>query len=367
MNIMTPETIRTTFRNIFNSPFLGDKLRVSWHSGEPLVLKPSYYRDAIRIILEECQSSPRSDLIVDFDFQTNATLINNEWIAFFREFDGVVTLGISCDGPSSLHDLYRRNWSGKPTHAATEAGMHALCAAGIPFDITAVVSPGGLEQPEEFMAYFEQFQENIREFHFNLHDELFIAPDDKRAITEYSQKYEKFLTTLLEITSCSKYQLPKIRNFSSFYNRIFVEEANRPQYDARSMCAPFKSISIEIDGSLTTFYAGLTLDECRDLKNIYGDNKGFVVGNALHESLAIIAGSEKLKRIEKDFESSHSACEQSCEFYELCSGGYNLIKHRRHGRFDATETPECRIHVKTFANTLLNHLDTELVVDDASC
>lgn len=354
---MSAETIRAAFQSIFASSLVGERLRVSWHSGEPFVLKPDYYRKAIEIILDECARSGKNQTLVDFDFQTNGTLISDAWIRFLKDFEDQVTLGISCDGPAFLHDRHRKNWSAQSSHAATEKGMQALCAAGIDFDVTAVVSPDGLDHAEDFITYFEPFSDHIREFHFNLHDELFIHPDDRSKIEDYARRYETFLTRLLETISTDGLRLPKIRNFSSFYNRLFVDPVNRPQYDARNMSAPFKTVSIEINGDVTTFYAGLTLDECGDLQDLYGDQRGFVIGNILNQSLDEITQSEKLKTIEKDFEKSHSACEAACEYYEVCSGGYNLIKLRRNGKFDSTETPECFVHVKTLANTLLNDLD----------
>mmetsp|Transcript_31475 Transcript_31475/g.40405 ORF Transcript_31475/g.40405 Transcript_31475/m.40405 type:complete len:400 (-) Transcript_31475:284-1483(-) len=357
-NRMSIETIRETFRNLFASDMIGSRLRVSWHSGEPFVLKPAYYREAIETIRDELARSKHINTIVDFDFQTNGTLINSDWISFFQDYAGSVTLGISCDGPASLHDRHRKNWSGKSSHAATEAGMQALCDSGIEFDITSVVSPDGLDHPEAFISYFEPFTTHIREFHFNLHDELFIDPDDEAQILDYAQRYKLFLTRLLNAISEGQHRLPKLRNFSSFFNRLLVDANDRPQYDARSMSAPFKTVSIEIDGDLTTFYAGLTLDECGDLQNLYGDELGFVIGNILEQSLEAIAQSPKLRQVAADFEKSHAACERSCEYFEVCSGGYNLIKYRRHGRFDSTETPECRIHVKTFADTVLEHMET---------
>jgi uncharacterized protein len=143
-----------------------------------------------------------------------------------------------------------------------------------------------------------------------------------------------------------------------FFNRLFGDSGDRPGYDARTMSLPFRTLSIEANGDVTTFYAGLTLDECRDLRNLYGDEKGFVIGNILQDDLSAIARSPKLRRIAADFEASHAACQRSCEYFELCSGGYNLIKYRRFGTFDATETPECAIHVKTTADTLLAHINS---------
>ncbi|KJS38586.1 MAG: hypothetical protein VR74_05300 [Hyphomonas sp. BRH_c22] len=363
---MSIDTIEAAFRAILKSQFLGHKLRVSWHSGEPFVMKSAYYRQAITAIDALVRNSSREDLQVDFDFQTNGTLVNDAWVSFFKEYEGRATLGISCDGPAALHDRHRKNWSGKTSHAATENGMRMLGDAGIDFDITAVVSPDGLDRPDEFIAYFEPFSDSIREFHFNLHDEFFISSGDTDLIESYAARYQQFLTRLIETLSAPGRRHPKIRNFSSFYNRLFVPESDRPRYDARSMCEPFKTVSIELNGDVTTFYAGLTLDECRDLKNLYGDNLGFVVGNILNQSLDEIAASSKLKKIEHDFETSHSACERSCEYFDVCSGGYNLIKYRRFGSFDSTETPECRVHVKAFADTVLAHLEDDLNVRNSA-
>jgi uncharacterized protein len=238
--------------------------------------------------------------------------------------------------------------------------MDRLVANAIKFDVTAVVSPDGLDFPEEFLKFFSPYSESIREFHLNLHDEFFLDDTQVGVLETYRRKYEQFLLSLLDLTAGS-HAFPAIRNFSFFFNRLFAPEGTRPDYDARSMSRPFRTLSIEANGDVSTFYAGLTLDECKDLKDLYGDANGFVIGNILEEDLASIARSQKLQQIGRDFETSHAACERSCEYYDLCPGGYNLIKYRRHGTFDATETPECSVHIKTMADTLLAHINSHAV------
>jgi uncharacterized protein len=353
---MSLATIRRIFETLLSSEFVHGRLRVSWHSGEPLVLPPLYYREAIDAVLEIRDRILGADFDIQFDIQTNGTLITQAWCDLLNEYKQVLTIGVSCDGPASLHDLHRRNWADRPTHAQTDAGMERLAANGIPFDVTAVVSKEGLERPEEFLAYFSRFTPSIREFHFNLHDEFFIADERSPVLEAFRQQYASFLRALLDITASAPIY-PRIRNFSLFFNRLFADETTRPAYDAGSMCKPFRTLSIESNGDVTTFYAGLTLDECRDLKNLYDDGRGFVIGNILQQDMSQIARSPKLGKIMTDFQTSHTACQRSCEYYELCSGGYNLIKYRRFGTFDATETPECSVHVKTMAATLLAHIN----------
>ncbi len=81
------------------------------------------------------------------------------------------------------------------------------------------------------------------------------------------------------------------------------------------------------------------------------------MGNIWSKSLEELAGSLKLARMIDDFEASQAACERECEYAALCSGGYELAKKKRFGTFDASETPECRLHVKTLADALLDDLD----------
>lgn len=353
---MSQQTILALFERIFDSSYLGDAFRVTWHAGEPLVLPTSYYREAMDGILAIRDRVKTPDFDVQFDLQTNGTLITQEWCDLFKEYGDVFTIGVSCDGPAMLHDRHRRNWGNRPSHQATAAGMDMLVANGIPFDVTAVVSADGLDYPDEFLSFFLPYAPHIREFHFNLHDEFFIEDERSEVLASYRSKYRAFLRRLLDLSANGDQKLP-IRNFSMFFNRLFANDDERQAYDSRSMSRPFKTLSIETNGDLTTFYAGLTLDETRELRDLYGDNKGFVIGNLLEQPLDDIGHSAKLRHIIADFEVSHAACERDCSYYELCSGGYNLIKHRRFGSFEVTATPECRIHVQATADVLLEHMN----------
>src|SRR5712692_3089260 len=48
--IMDLSTVAEVARLIFNPELLKHGLDIVWHAGEPLTLKPTYYREAIRII-----------------------------------------------------------------------------------------------------------------------------------------------------------------------------------------------------------------------------------------------------------------------------------------------------------------------------
>lgn len=354
-SVLSLEALETIFTKILGSRYLGPDLQITWHSGEPLVLSPAYYAAAIDLIQSIRQQCAATACRVHFSIQTNGTLLNPQWCDLFAQYRDVLSVGVSCDGPAFLHDAHRINWAGKPTHKRTEAAMRLLADRGIAHDVIAVVSADGLRHPEALLAYFAPFAHNIREFHFNLHDDLALERNDAAAIRRYADDYAGFLRRLLKMVDRGPEQgaFPRIRNFSAFYERLFAEGDARVRYDARAMSHPFKSLTVQANGDVATFYAGLDTDDCADL---YGDGRGLMVGNLLREDLERIAHSAKLARIWHDFERSHQTCEAGCEYYDVCSGGYNLVKIKRHGTFDAAETPECRIHVMTFADTMLDEL-----------
>lgn len=352
------------FSKIFASRFVGNRLHVSWHSGEPTVLSPSYYDAAIKALLDLKVQHSRPDLALRFDIQTNGTLINQEWCNFFNARRDILSVGVSCDGPAFLHDAGRKTWLAKPTHKRTVRGMNLLVENNITFDVIAVASGTSLDHPREFFEFFSAYASHIREFHFNLCDEFGIASEDIAAREALADRYRHFLRWLLETLKNvdRSERMVKVRNLTDFYERLFAPADSGQVHDARSASRPFRSVSVDTNGNLSTFYAGLTLD---DSPNLYGDKQGLIVGNLLDQDLEEIAGSEKLRRIAEDFESSHRACQAACDYWPLCSGGFNLIKHKRFGTFEATETTECYIHVKTFSDTLLEDMNRSARNSDA--
>jgi len=74
-------TVRQIFARIAEADLLGDELSVAWHAGEPLVLPPTYYEAAF----EEIRMALPAGLPVQHTFQTNGTLLNEDWCLFLPE------------------------------------------------------------------------------------------------------------------------------------------------------------------------------------------------------------------------------------------------------------------------------------------
>ena len=68
----------------------------AWQGGEPTLLGLDYFRQVV-----ELQKKYAGGRRINNAFQTNGTLLNEEWCRFFREHNFLV--GLSIDGPRRLH------------------------------------------------------------------------------------------------------------------------------------------------------------------------------------------------------------------------------------------------------------------------
>lgn len=362
--VMPMELVAKLFDDLFRSGRLAPQVTIVWHSGEPLTLPPSYYDEAIGHILDLNETLSGGSVSVSFKIQTNAVLINEDWCAFFKRHRAVLDIGISCDGPASMHDAYRRNWNGRATHAQTARGMELLQKHGIPYKIIAVVTPPALSDPDTFFDYFHERRDYLSGFHFNILAEA--HSDDPTLAYSAADRtpYYNFYRRLLARTSeADEAGMPfKIANFSQALARIMAAQAPGAPLHFLETSAPLKSLSVDARGNVTTFYAGLGIDVLQDL---YGDGKGLSIGNILETPFETMVQSAKLQAIIQDFAISTRACKETCEYFSVCPGGYEVTKKRTLGTFAASETAECAIHVKALVDAVLDDIDDHLNMQKA--
>ena len=96
------------------------RVRISFHGGEPMLLRPSVFDEMCRIFREEI--APVADLA--FSVQTNGTILNDQWLETFRRHQ--VGVGVSIDGMGADHDRHRLDHRGRSTFALTESNIKAL-------------------------------------------------------------------------------------------------------------------------------------------------------------------------------------------------------------------------------------------------
>lgn len=129
---MSEPTLQTLVRRAF--AYADGPVSFAFQGGEPLLAGKSFYR---RVLALQKQYNTRR-LPVTNALQTNGTLLDDEWAELFAQ--GQFLVGISLDGPASLHDRYRVDTAGAATHARALQGAELLKKHGVPYNILCVVT-----------------------------------------------------------------------------------------------------------------------------------------------------------------------------------------------------------------------------------
>ncbi len=95
-----------------------------FHGGEPML----YGREALKRLIDYARAG-LTDYDVKFLMQTNGTLIDDDWIKFFRAEE--IGAGISLDGYPEIHDQCRRTKDDRPTAELIIKNIDRLRAEGL--------------------------------------------------------------------------------------------------------------------------------------------------------------------------------------------------------------------------------------------
>ena len=136
----------------------GPVVNFVWHGGEPTLAGQSFYAEALELqarYLPEgwtCQNN----------LQTNGSLLDDAWCAFLAEHE--FSVGISIDGPATLHDAGRPDRHGRPTHDRVMRGLANLRAHGIEPDVLCTLNADTAAHPLEVYRFF--LAEHVRWLQF---------------------------------------------------------------------------------------------------------------------------------------------------------------------------------------------------------
>ncbi len=125
-----------------------DAVTVAWQGGEPTLMGVDFYRQAIAFQ----EKYRRPGMTFENSLQTNGTLLDDEWCAFFRDNNFLV--GISIDGPRELHDTHRVDRAGKPTFERVMRGLRLLRKHGVEYNILVTVNRVNANRPLEVYRFF---------------------------------------------------------------------------------------------------------------------------------------------------------------------------------------------------------------------
>lgn len=160
-----------------------------WQGGEPTLLGLDFFARAVELQ----QHYRRPDTRVINTLQTNGTLLDDDWGRFFKAHNFLV--GVSLDGPQTLHDAYRRDRSGEGTFSRVLAGLTVLKRHAVEFNLLTAVHAANASHPLETYRFlrdevgtdFVQFIPIVR------HEEGTLSPHSVTA-----KQYGSFLTAIFD-------------------------------------------------------------------------------------------------------------------------------------------------------------------------
>jgi uncharacterized protein len=128
----------------------GPQISFSWHGGEPTILGLDYFR---KIVALQRKHKPAGGYITN-GVQTNGILIDEEWCKFFAQENFGV--GLSLDGPQEMHDRYRVNKGGQPSHKQAMRAFKLVRRHQIPCDMLCVVNDHNVNYPGRVYRFFRE-------------------------------------------------------------------------------------------------------------------------------------------------------------------------------------------------------------------
>jgi uncharacterized protein len=339
-HVMSVDTVRAAVNFVFAEDLAGPDLTIVWHAGEPLVVRPDWYRCAFRAVAEETVSSP------PYAIQTNGILIDDEWCDLFLEFG--IRVCVSLDGPADIHDARRKTRAGGGTHARVMRGIECLQRREVPFQALCVVGANTLPRADDIMAFFRS--NGIYEIGFNIEE---IEGPVTRSTLQQPEAEQQFRIFFARAVDSALSKTPPVTIREQHNLLSCMEHPAFGQMSFNSQAAPFGIVTVSSRGELFTFSP-----ELAGLKNEQYGN--FVIGHLPGATLDQILHSSAFRAMWTNIEAGVRKCKDTCAYFNLCLGGAPINKLCENGSFSSSETMFCRFSQKIVADVVLADLERRL-------
>lgn len=344
---MDEGTLEKVVRGLFATDLVREQITFVWHAGEPLAVPREWYRHAFEIIGDNAPPGLR----ITHSFQSNGTLLSQEWCGFIAQTG--VCIGLSIDGPAFIHDAHRKTRSGAGTHERAMRGVALLREQGIDFHVIAVVTRDSLDHADEIFDFF--IDNGITRFGFNVEEQEGIHT---RSTLDNagSERVRAFFQRIFERQKAHQGAV-RVREFDFALQRILGRRGTTDHGIDNEQVRPFGILNIDWQGNFSTFspeMLGLPTEG-------YGR---FTFGSFANGGLQSALANPAFLKALRDIRSGVERCRSECEFYGLCGGGAPANKYFENGSFDSTATNYCRHIIQLPIQIVLEDLERALGTTD---
>lgn len=332
-NKMEMETIRQAAKFVKSSGYLGDRLTILWHAGEPLAMPIAYYKEAINVLQEEITNCK-----LKFNFQTNAVGLNQNWCDFIAE--NKISIGVSIDGPKDIHDQYRVTKKKQGTFNQTMKGIDMLKNNGISFGTISVITDKSLSKGNEIVDFLLSIGSDSIGFNIEESERY----HTNSSLETQADHVKLFVHQICEILH-SKKMLHKCREYRDLAQAILTDDFTRDVRRGENKL--FSIINVSWNGNVSTYSPEL----CDFNSAEYGN---FSFGN-VSDGFDSFSKNLKLRQVYDDINSGIDKCKNECDYYNFCGGGAPSNKLHENGSFISTETNHCVFHKKLFVDQFIKY------------
>ncbi len=262
-----------------------------------------------------------------------------------------ILVGVSVDGPATVHDRHRRSSGNGPTHARVMRGLDLLKIHGIPLHAIAVLTPQSLDFADEIFDFF--VKAGFETVGFNLEETEGVHASafgsKKEDAGRFCEKYRAFMSRLFDRWYSAK-RRPKIREFESMSFAIESFLRNHNFRRTADDLIPFRNIVVTREGEISTFSPELA-------SGTPSDPLRFSIGNVHRvSSFDELLTNKKFQELESEIKDGVARCRSECEYFPVCGGGTASNKFYENGTFNCTETTTCALNRKTLTHVVAEGL-----------
>jgi uncharacterized protein len=295
--VMTFEVLAKTTRDILRRPEV-NRATFVWHGGEVTMLPIEFFKKALWLQ----QVFRAKNQTVSNCIQTNATRLNDEWMALFAI--GNFQVGVSIDGPHEIHDRRRKTKSGQPTWEKVRAGITRLRKTSLPWGALVVVDREVVE------CGAKRLLDSLLELGVADAGLLNVIPENsgrQPGKDDYLPwaAYVEFLTEIFRCWWPNYRDKIDIRELSALVNNLSGRAPNTCVHAGNCM------------GQFLTVEPNGTVNAC----DKYVGDKEFEFGNVLDSNLnALLANSKNLARAQTQTQLEAFGM-SDCKYFACCRGG----------------------------------------------
>ena len=294
-------TARKIFQHVQNNNI--SRVNIILHGGEPLLLG----KEKTRQLLSDLQTTlDLPGLEVTYSVQTNATLLDQEWIDLF--YEAGVSVGVSMDGDEFTHDTNRVDHAGRGSYKQVRSAIELLLATDRGREVfSAVLSVINIESdPLATLHHFLSL--GVGRVDFLLPDSNYVTYPSKKSSFD-DTRYADWLITLFDEYMRLNDTTLRIRIFNVIIGLLIGYTQSMDSLSTN----PIGIVVIEANGDISS------LDS---LKASVESNLGL---NILCDDFTEIHHKPLIELQLSGYAGLCDTC-KACPYVKVCGGGY--LPHR---------------------------------------